>query len=241
MRSLFTLLYFLISLSVFGQGNVEIYQAREPEPQPEIQETTIDPGSDEALIDEIEQQRRVRAKHFEEIGTIVPEEMFDPLAELKKLGHEEISPDIFLDEKVIPIFTRVFKENHLKDMPREQVRATILEKFQNHPLEKFFKRFPKVLEIFVDLLRDPEAFPSLLQIFARKEDLKKYGYILFGIMIFLFFAKRKFIPKTLPFYKRISLSILVSICFMIFTFGFFYYTFKAETGPALKVITSHLF
>lgn len=242
MRLFISILFILTSLSVFGQGSVEIYQVPQSEPEVNEAETpvAVDPDSDEALINELEQQRIDRAKKYEEIGTIVPDEMFDPMAELKKLGHENITPEIFLDEKVIPIFTRVFKENHLKDLPRDQVRATIMEKFQGHPLERFFKRFPRVLEVFVDLLRDPDAFPSLLQIFKRKQDLKNYGLILLGVMIALFFFKRKFIPKTIPFYKRIPLSILVSLGFLIFSFGFFYYTFKAETGPAVKVILSHI-
>lgn len=235
MRLPFSFFLLLTSLSVFGQGSVEIYQAPEPKPQETIE------TSDDELIDELEGQRAERAQKFQEIGAIVPDEVFDPIAELKKLGHEEISPDIFLDEKVIPIFTRVFKENHLKDLPRAEVRATILEKFQGQPLEKFFRRFPVVLEIFTDLLRDPEAFPSLLQIFKRKADLKRYGLILLGIMIFLFFFKRKFIPKSLPFYKRIPLSLLVSLGFMIFSFGFFYLNFRREVGPAVAVISKHLF
>ncbi len=242
MRLLPYLLLLLISLSVFGQGSVEIYQVPQTDSEAKAGEApVVDPDSDEAMLNELEQQRKDRAKKFEEIGAIVPDEVFDPVAELKKLGHENISPEIFLDEKVIPIFTRVFKENHLKNQPRDLVRETVLQKFQGHPLEKFFKRFPKVLEIFVDLLRDPDAFPSMLQILKRKNDLKRYGYIILAMMIALFFLKRKFIPKTIPFYKRIPLSLLVSLIFMIFSMGFFYYTFQAEAGPTVKVITSHLF
>lgn len=242
MRSFLYFLLLFTSLSVFGQGSVEIYQVPQAEPKPsETEAPAPEAGSDEALVDELEKQRSDRAKKFQEIGTIVPDEMFDPVAELKKLGHDNITPDIFLDEKVIPIFTRVFKENHLKNLPRDEVRATVLEKFKGHPLERFFKRFPKVLEVFVDLLRDQDAFPSLLQIFKRKNDLKKYGYILLVMMIALFFLKRKFLPKTIPFYKRIPLSMLVSLGFLIFSLGYFYYTFRSETGPTVKVISSHLF
>lgn len=223
----------------YGQGSVHVM--RSAEPREEVQEV-VPVDEDEELLNELDEQRRSRAEQFEQIGAIVPGEdgeVFDPMAELKKLGHDKIDLNTFLDAKVIPIFTRMLQESNIRNIPKEDVRKTVFESFKGQPLEKVFEHCPRCLDIFVDVIRDEKAMPSLLQIFHRKPDLKKFGLIWLGVLIAVFFLKRKIFPKTMPFYKKIPASILMSLFFTVVSFFIFYQMFKAETEPTLRIVLGH--
>lgn len=172
----------------------------------------------------------------EELGDVPTLDLSD---ELKKLGHNQVNLGALMDEKVIPLFTKYLKESKISELSRDLTRSMVLETFKDRPIGKVFVKCPKCLEIFVDIIRDREAMPSLLQIFGRQKDLRNYGFFWFGGIVFLFFFKRMIFPKKWPFYKRWPVSLLINILFTILSFGIFYYLFREELGPTLRVVLGH--
>ncbi len=115
----------------------------------------------------------------------------------------------------------------------------ILANVQGKPAHKIFTKFPKTLDISVDILRDQEAMPAMLGIFARKNALKVYFFSWIGIMIFGYLFKKIFFSKRWPAFKRFSMSLLLSLTLSAFSLWLFYYIFTKEVGPTLAVIGRH--
>jgi hypothetical protein len=255
MKSTALIFLILFTLKASAQGVTVMRSAPEPSPSApaspstsspsehnEMPEPAPDPATmsaedkDEAALNALQSAREERARTIEQVTEIAPKEIFDPISELKKLGHSEISVDSLLDEKVIPIFERMLKESNLKAQDPEVLKATITKQFQGHPVGNLFQRFPKCLTIFVEILRDDKAMPGLLRIMTLKHHLKKYFYVWLGLFIFTWWLKRKIIPKDAPFLSRTLRSIMVSLCFMSLTFFVFYQMFHKELSPTVSII-----
>lgn len=168
------------------------------------------------------------------------EEVFDPAKELQSLGYQEINVKALADPRVREIVLRSLKDSDIRTKPREEVKATILASLKGHPLEKFLTSNPKVLEIFIDILRDEKALPGLLHILKREKDLKLYFWMWLAFFISSFWFKKMFVGMYWPWYKKIPASILFSLSMTIISFSVFYLMFTDEMHPTVTIVWRRL-
>lgn len=223
-------------------GKVIIRGAPAPTPAPAPTEPVAPAPvpNEDAEIMELEAGRQERLKKIQGIEAVtkpLAEPILSPLEEIQKLGHKQIGAAALMDDKVLAIIQKTFKEGLMSKLPEEDVRAMILLKVKGSYLEGFFKSFPKFLNLSVNLMRDKDALAGLLGILIRREDLKTYGYICLALFIFGLFVKSRIIKPKWPFLKRFRYSVIVSLFLTSISFYLFYSFFGEEIGPTLSVIS----
>lgn len=254
MLKLFSLLIF-VSLSLPGFSQEEtVKEALSPHGGQVIIQGNSAPTPDEnaapeaAILNEdadVQELETTRLKQLEKMKVIetttkpLADPVLNPLEEIQKLGYKQINAAALLDDKVLAIMQKTLKTGVMSKLPAAEVKKMIQEKFKGSMLEGIFNKYPKILDIFVDLMRDKDALAGLLGIMIRKDDLKEYGYICLALLIFGLFVKSRIIKPKWPFFKRFLYSITVSFFLSMISFYLFYSYFGTEIGPTLSVISKH--
>lgn len=129
------------------------------------------------------------------------------------------------------------KENPFSKMSPDEVRSMITVRIEGKPVGKFLDKNPKVLDVFVDWLRDKAALPSLFGILNKPDKMKTYGFIVIAIFIISFALNLMNSKGNLL--KRIAKKFAIFIGAFIINIGAFGFLFKTELGPTFKVILKH--
>lgn len=199
---------------------------------------------DDKLIDNLEEDRRKStetAVKLDQAKNQMTEAVFNAPEELRKLGVEQITGASLLDARVVGVMKKMLEQNSMKNASDTEVRAMILEKAKGTAMENFLITHPKVTNTFIEILKDPKAMPSIIGIFLRRDDLKVYGCIWLGLMIFAWLFKKFLFKKKKNWSsaQRMLVSFLVSICITITSFTIFYNMFHDEISPTAKIIVKH--
>jgi hypothetical protein len=201
------------------------------------------PTQEDHAVDELEKNRQKQMESYKKIDKAVEhlkDPILNPYEEIKKLGHKQIDAAALLDKRVIVILQKTFKDGLLTYVPEKEVRAMVLVKANGTFLESLFAKFPKLIDLSVDLLRDKHAFHGLLGILLRKEDLKTYGYMWLAIFIFGLFVKRRLVKPKWKFMKRFSWNMSINLILSSISLFLFYEFFYVEITPTLNVIFKYL-
>ncbi|MBC76184.1 MAG: hypothetical protein CME64_09230 [Halobacteriovoraceae bacterium] len=132
---------------------------------------------------------------------------------------------------------RFLKQNPFSNMSKSELQSLVLSRLEGQPFGDFLKEKPKFLDMFIDILRDRRALPSLLSLVNKPEKVKKYGMILIGVFVSVFFLNL-FNSK-----GNIFRRILVKMCIGIAAFSAniisFYVIFKDELTPTLDIVLKY--
>lgn len=210
--------------------------ATTPSPSETIE---ILPTEEGHAVEELEKSRQKQMESYKKIDKAVEhlkDPILNPYDEIKKLGHKQLDAAALLDQRVIVILQKTFKDGLLTYVPEKEVRAMVLVKANGTFLESLFEHFPKLIDLSVDLLRDKYAFHGLLGILLRKEDLKTYGYIWLVIFIFGLFVKRRLVKPKWNFMKRFRWNMSINLILSSLSVFLFYQFFYVEITPTLNVI-----
>jgi hypothetical protein len=239
------------------QGGRVIIQGAPPASEPAPVESEVPAGSpagttvtpahpadayEDADIQELEADRLKRLEKMNGIeATTAPlaNPVMNPLEEIQRLGHKQIDAAAMLDEKVLAILQKTLKTGVMSKLPPEEVKKMLQEKFKDSLMGGILTKFPKLLNILVDLMRDKDALAGLLGIMIRKPDLKEYGYICLALFVFGLFVKNRIIKPKWPFFKRLRYSMSVSLVLTSISFYLFYSYFGTEISPTIEVISKH--
>jgi hypothetical protein len=193
---------------------------------------------DDELLRALEQRRLMQVERAQELNKLkagLEDKSLGLVQEFKKIGDNPI-----FDDQFHRTIQEVLSNNPLARASAEEVRKLVLQSVEGRPLEKLFHHSPRLLELSVDWLRDREAMPALAGLLGRKEDLKKYFYFWLALIITTFLFKRYFFSKEWNFFRRMFMSLLVSLLSISLSVGVFYYVFTSEIAPTFKVISKHL-
>ena len=195
---------------------------------------------DDKLLEDLEADRKKQtemARALDQGRQNLEGSASNAFEELQKLTKGEISAASLMDKKVVKVLQKVFRENHMQNVPREEVRNMILKKSEGTLAHRYLSTSPKLVYAFVDVLRDKEAMPGLIGIFLRQKDLKLYFFIWLGIMIGGWAIKR-FIwseDSRKSLFKRIGFSLLLTTI----SLTIFYQMFYQELSPTVNILISH--
>lgn len=197
-------------------------------------------NDDEATIEELESSRHDRLEKVQAIQeTTEAIQNMNPLEQIQALGYKQLDAAALMDKKVQVILQKMFSDGLMNNQSPEVVREMILDKASGSFWEKLFKRYPKILDIFVDILRDREAFPGLIGIMGKSEDLKTYFYIWLAIIVFGILIRKKYIKKKWPFMKRFFVRTSINLSLSVVSLYIFYKMFQVEVGPTVRIIAKH--
>jgi hypothetical protein len=194
---------------------------------------------DQEAIDKLVQEKQKQSESFHKIEkgtdamTSVPSSLVD---EMKKLGHQSLTPQAILDPKMVDTFKIMIYQSGFHTMSRDQAKAMIIANVKGKFLEKVFTTFPKFLDISADIMIDRKALPNFLDIIKRQNDLKFFLGISLFLFILSFFLKKVFIPKNARFFHSLFISLTITVFMTAGTFGIFFLMFQKELGPMIEVI-----
>jgi hypothetical protein len=197
---------------------------------------------DEKILEELEKDKKAstaRAVEINDISENLKKQLSSVPNTLMNLGENKLNPSSLLDEKVVLSLRETLKKSPLKSLPKEEVRILILEKIENQRVKNYLVNHPKILNTWIEILQDQNALPSAMGIFLRKSDLKVYGFIWLGLLIFSWIFKKIFFSKSWTFLHRLFMSLLVSLSVSVISFGVFYTMFYDELSPAMKIIVKN--
>lgn len=237
----FIFLLTLVPGLVLAQGVTVLAEAAPEEQSGEPMDHHVD--EDEKLLNELASDKAKAA----ETATMIENSKQDfssvasnTVTDLQNSG--KISLDSFktMDTKTVEFLRAKLKESHMGDVPAEKVRDLIQSKCAGKPLGRLFERFPVLLDISVDMVRDAEAMPALLGIFLKREQLKTYFYVWLGLLILSIIIKRYLFPKKWHGFKKFSASFAMSLLFLMISLTTFYQLFKEELSPTVRVIAARM-
>lgn len=194
---------------------------------------------DERLIENLEAERKKSAEtalKLEKAKNDLTNVVYNAPEELKKLGYDKITATALLDEKVVKVVQKMMAQNTFKNTSDEDVRKLIMERAKGSFMEGYLKNHPKVLNTFVEILKDEKAMSSIVGIFLRRSDLKLYAVFWFGLMILAWLIKKMLFKKNWTSTKRMGMSLLVSLCVTGTSLTIFYNMFHKEISPMAKIV-----
>lgn len=124
-------------------------------------------------------------------------------------------------DKVIELSMKRFR-----DQSPTELRADLLKRGQGNPLGVVFKSFPKILDLTVNMLRDPFAIPQLAKIPQDKKRLLTFLGVNVLIFIISWIVKKA---------KKGQAPISRWLFFVGLRFGVLMFFFKTELTPAFLV------
>lgn len=197
---------------------------------------------DDQLLEKLEADRRKQteaAVKLNQVSERVQSSVLSAPEQLKKLGYDTVTPGALLDKKVVKLVQKMMAESTLKNASHDEVRKLILDKAKGKPVEGFLNNSPKVVNLIVDILRDPKALSSLVGLFLRRDDLKMYFFIWLGLMITAWAIKKFTFNKKWPRGKTFVLGLMVSLTATTISMTTFYHIFHAELSPTAEIVVKH--
>jgi hypothetical protein len=251
LKFLFLLIFFSMSLPGFSQEGA----VKEPlspeggqviiENRPEVSpEESVEPTANESQdVEEVEAARKeyfAKMKQLENSTIKLDQPILNPIDEMQKLGHKQLNTAAILDDKVIALMQKTLKMGLLSNVSSEELKKLILEKIKGSNAEGFVNKFPKLLDVFVEIVKDKDALSGLLGILIRKDDLKEYGYLCLALFVFGLYVKSRIIKPKWPFFRRFRYGLTASLVLTAINLYLFYSYFKEELGPTFSVISKFL-
>lgn len=197
---------------------------------------------DDQLLEKLEADRRKQtetAVKLNQVSEKVQTSVLSAPEQLKKLGYETVTPGAFLDKNVVKLVQKMMADSTLKNASHQEVRNLVLDKAKGKPIEKFLSESPRVMNLIVDILRDPKALSSLVGLFLRRDDLKMYFFIWLGLMISAWAIKKYLFSKSWSGGKRFMMGLLVSLSATAISLSAFYNIFHAELSPTAEIVVKH--
>lgn len=197
---------------------------------------------DDALLEKLEADRRKQtetAVKLNEVSKNVTSSVLSVPEQLKKLGYETVTPGALLDKKVVKLVQEMMANSTLKNASHQEVRNLVLDKAKGKPIEGFLNKSPRVVNVIVDILRDPKALSSLVGLFLRRDDLKMYFFIWLSVMIASWAIKKYTFSENWSGGKRFVMGLMVSLLATTITMTTFYNIFHAELSPTAEIVLKH--
>ena len=132
------------------------------------------------------------------------------------------------------IVSKFVNESPFKGMTKRQAETFILAFVQDKPVGKFIKESPRFLSFLSDVMVHDKALPKLFDMLNKSQEWKQYG--IFAISLFVFsFVINHFLNKRGGMIKRFFKKICISLALMLINFSVFYYLFRENLAPTLKI------
>lgn len=220
-------------------NRVQVIETPDNEVPPPLNSTDDDSKEIENLDIESNSQHK-KAFQLDQTREALAGKVVNLPEELNKLGYDSLNLAAIMDEKVVGLLRETFKNNPMQNMSDEEVRKVILEKMKIGSLRSYLREHPKLLNVFIELVKDKKALPASLGIFIKKETLKIYFSIWVFILIVVWALKRFHIKKQRWTPGTIFFAcILINLSATFVSLSIFYNMFHEELSPSANIIVKH--
>ena len=205
---------------VFGQESDEAYKERV------LKEYSKRPAPvEETQIDEVIEQDIAEG----------PEDFNEPEPSNVKIQDSFLTK--IMNKGAKEYVRRFLSQNPFSNMSRSELRSLVLARLEGQPFGNFLKERPKFLDMFVDILRDRKALPSLIGMINKPEKVKKYGIVLICVIVSVFFLN--LMNSKGNIFRRILVKMSIGIAAFAANVISFYVIFKDEVTPTLDIILKY--
>lgn len=128
-------------------------------------------------------------------------------------------------------------QNPFAMIPKRETKSLVLARLQGLPFGKILEDNPKLLDMFVDILRDNKALPNLLGLVNKPDKVKKFGFIALGVFIVVFLLN--LLNSKGNIFRRILRKLAIGLLAFAFNTGAFYFIFREELTPLLNIVFKH--
>jgi hypothetical protein len=135
---------------------------------------------------------------------------------------------------------KLLKTNPMSHMSHKDLKNSLIEKFKGGKLDPVIRKYPKLLDFVVGMIRDPDALASLVTILDKQEKMLTYTYSFVGIFILSILLNIFAFPNA-GWFKKIMFKLFITIMVPVANLGIFYFMFKKELAPTIEVAKKYLF
>lgn len=139
-------------------------------------------------------------------------------------------------QKMYEVLKSIYKTGLLKRISNEDLKKQILRQTRGTFAADFLENNPKVLNTFVEIIKDDKALLSLMDISKRKGDLWIYFFVWLGIMFLAHLLKKMISDDDWNFISKMLLSLILSVGVLVCSSLAFYRMFYTELKPTVKII-----
>lgn len=133
----------------------------------------------------------------------------------------------------------LLQDNPMSKMSHQGLKSFLQQRIKDTKYEKVFSKFPKLLDILVELIRDNDALPSLMSMLDEQEKMLTYSYIVIGVIIFSIILNI-FMFANAGIFKRILFKIFMTVSVPLLNLIIFYLMFKKHLDPTISIIKKYL-
>jgi hypothetical protein len=205
------------------------------------EETSQITTSEESAAEEVAAYRQTQARGHKSLEQAA--ESLELANQVEAMSKEGITASSLMDEKVQATLQNLFSQGLFEKESREETKGRVLENVKGKRIEKIFQRFPRLLDLVTDVIRDREAMPGLIRVMGRKSDLRKYFQIWVSLLIFSFLFRRFWLKKRITkqgFLSRTVISLGFSLFMTSLSLMIFYSMFKSDVRPTVSIIANYL-
>lgn len=132
----------------------------------------------------------------------------------------------------------ILKDNPFSKMEKEAVKTLAKSMVKGQKFGEYLDKNPKALDCFVTWLRDKKAMPAFLSIVNKPDKMKIFS----GIFIFVFIVSFLFNLKNSKsnILVRLVNKLCIFVCATTVNLGSFYFIFRDELDPTIKIIRSFI-
>lgn len=134
---------------------------------------------------------------------------------------------------------QMIKENPLALMDRSSLKSLIESRLEGKPAAKFFKSNPKILDFFVDWMRDKKALPSLFNMINKPDKMKKFSYLFIAVFVMSFILN--FMNSRGGLIRKIFTKIAITLSAILINIAGFYFLFTEELSPTIDIFKQTFF
>lgn len=140
----------------------------------------------------------------------------------------------FMDQEMKDALGKMITQNPFQYLSDTQAKEMLIARGG-----KSLSDNPKLLNGLSEWLRDKEAMPRFLSIVGESEKMKKYGMYFLIVFVIAFFLNLKNSKNSIL--KRLVFKIMLMISTGVLNLLIFYYLFKEELSPTVRIAKKYLF
>lgn len=129
------------------------------------------------------------------------------------------------------------RKNPFSEVPAPELRALVSARLNGIPFGKMLDNNPKLMDMFVELLRDKKAIPSLLSLINKPEKVKQFG--IFALAVFVMVFILNLFNSKGNIFKRILIKMSIGLTAFTCNLVAIYVIFGEEIQPTLNIVLKY--
>ncbi|MGE3611571.1 MAG: hypothetical protein AB7I27_18415 [Bacteriovoracaceae bacterium] len=142
-------------------------------------------------------------------------------------------------EESLKHLKKTVAESRFDQLTPHEVKSLILSQMKDHPIQKVFETFPKILDISIDILRDKKALIGLIEILEDRDSLWNFTLIWVTLFALGIILRKLLTNRRWGFFPKFCVRLCVSLILTSLSLYIFYQMFQKQLDPTLIILRSY--